>query len=78
MASFCAVTRGWAVYITLDQHFKDGEGDILLTPDMMSEGEIDENVKYLVSEIEKAGKQAKTKLKKANEKIERDGLYPRN
>ncbi len=77
MASFDAVAKWWAVYITLKQHSKDTEGNILLTPDMMSDGEIDESVKYLVTEIEKAGKQAKRKLAKANEKIKKDGLYPR-
>ena len=43
----------------------------------MSENEIDGNVRYLVSEIEKAGNQAKRKLAKANEKIKKDGLFPR-
>jgi hypothetical protein len=71
MASFGAVTKGWAVYIILNQYSTDEEGEIFITPDMMSENEIDGNVRYLVSEIEKAGNQAKRKLAKANEKIKK-------
>lgn len=77
MASFDAIVDGLAVYIALNKRMKDRKGNILLTPDMMSNNEIDEYVKLLVSQIEKAGKQAKKKLIRVNEKVKKDGLYSR-
>lgn len=53
------------LHIHLSEHFSDSEGHILLSPQLMTDKEIDEAVDFLVMQLEKAKKTAKSKLKKA-------------
>ena len=55
------------LHIHLSEHFSDSEGHILLSPQLMTDKEIDETVDLLVVQLEKVRKTAKLKLKKAKE-----------
>ena len=50
--------------IYLSEHFKDSEGHILLSSQLMTDKEIDEAVDSLKAQLEKVRKSAKLKLKK--------------
>lgn len=50
--------------IHLSEHFSDSEGHILLSPQLMTDKEIDEAVDFLIMQLEKARRTAKSKLKK--------------
>jgi hypothetical protein len=55
------------VYVVLSEHFKDYNGNITLSANLMSEIEIDESVNLLISQLEKVRQKAKRKLKKGKE-----------
>lgn len=54
--------------IYLSEHFSDSEGHTLLSPQLMTDKEIDEAIDFLVMQLEKTRKTAKSKLKKAKER----------
>jgi len=56
------------LYIYLSEHFSDAEGHKLLSPKLMTDIEIDEAVDFLIMQLEKARKKAKSKLKKLKER----------
>lgn len=53
--------------ISLSEHSSDSEGHILLSPELMTDKEIDEAVDLLVKQLENVRKKAKSKLKKIND-----------
>ena len=55
-------------HIYLSEYFSDSEGYPLLSPELMTEKEIDEAIDFLVIQLEKARKSAKSKLRKAKER----------
>jgi hypothetical protein len=55
------------LHIYLSEHFSDSEGHTLLSPQLMTDKEIDEAIDFLIMQLEKARKMAKAKLKKAKE-----------
>ena len=55
------------LHIHLSEHFSDSEGHILLSPQLMTDKEVDESVNLLVMQLEKVRNTAKLKLKKAKE-----------
>ncbi len=57
------------VHFVLDCYFESKDGSILLSSQLMSSQEIDESADYLIEVINKARKQAKDRLHKANEKL---------
>jgi hypothetical protein len=57
------------LHIYLSEHFSDSEGAILLSPKLMTDKEIDEAVDFLVMQLEKTRKTAKSQLKKAKERV---------
>lgn len=52
------------VCIWLSQSSKDNHGRTILSPDLMTEKEVDESVDLLISQLEKVRKKAKRQLKK--------------
>jgi hypothetical protein len=52
----------------LHEHSCGPEGRILLSPQRMTDKEIDESIDYLIGQLEKARKTAKSKLKKEKER----------
>jgi hypothetical protein len=52
------------LHIHLSEHVSDSEGHILLSPQLMTDKEIDEAVDLLVMQLEKVRKAAKAKIKK--------------
>lgn len=57
------------VHIWLSQRSEDSAGRILLSPQLMTEVEIDESVDYLIVQLEKARKKAKNELQKAKGRL---------
>ena len=55
------------VHIHLSEHQSDSKGHILLSPQLMTDKEIDEAVNSLVKQLENVRKKAKLKLRKAKE-----------
>jgi hypothetical protein len=53
------------LHIYLPEHSSDSEGHKLLSPQLMTDKEIDEAIDFLVMQLEKARKTAKSKFKKA-------------
>lgn len=49
-------------HIWLSQHSKDTDGRILLSPQLMTDTEVDESVDWLIKQLEKARKKAKKDL----------------
>lgn len=56
------------VHIGPENWTTDKNGCVHLTPDLMSEGEIDYHVTALKADLDKVGRLAKVALRKANEK----------
>ncbi len=56
------------LHIHLSEHFSDSEGHILLSPQLITEKEIDEAIDFLIMQLEKARKTAKSKLEKTKER----------
>lgn len=56
------------LHIYLPEHSIDPEGRILLSPQLMTEKEIDESTNYLIMQLEKARRTAKSKLRKQKER----------
>jgi hypothetical protein len=52
------------VQVWLSQHTVDSNGRILLSPELMTDFEIDEAVDFLVTQLEQTRKKAKQALKK--------------
>ena len=50
--------------ITLSEYSSDSAGNVFLSPELMTEKEIDESIDLLMAQLEKARKTAKRKLKK--------------
>lgn len=55
------------VYVVLSEYFTDSNGNITLSWNLMSDIEIDESIKLLIIQLEKARQKAKRKLNKAKE-----------
>jgi hypothetical protein len=55
------------IHIILSDFTHDSDGFPLLSPQLMSDKEIDDSIDSLVMQLEKARKTAKSKLKKAKE-----------
>jgi len=53
------------IKICLSEYSNDSEGNVFLSPELMTEKEIDEAIDFLSSQLEKARKSAKRELKKA-------------
>ncbi|OPL11754.1 MAG: hypothetical protein AVO38_15605 [delta proteobacterium ML8_D] len=56
------------VHLYLSSHSIDDDGRNLMSPELMTDKEVDETVDYLIVQLEKARKKAKSELKKANTK----------
>jgi len=54
------------VRIYLSSHSVDNDGRSLMSPQLMTEKEVDETINYLIEQLEKARKKAKSELIKAN------------
>jgi hypothetical protein len=52
------------LHIYLSEHASDSEGRKLLSPQLMTDKEIDEAIDSLIRQLEKVRKKAKSKLKK--------------
>lgn len=63
------------VCIVLARHVVDNHGNLLLTPDLASEEEIDAAVDELKSQLTKAASQAKKKLQNMRERVKEHGLF---
>ena len=50
------------VKICLAEYSSDSSGNVFLSPELMTEKEVDESIDFLVSQLEKARKTAKRKL----------------
>lgn len=55
------------VHIWLSQYSGDSAGNIFLSPQLMTDVEIDESVDRLIQQLEKARRKAKRELKQAKE-----------
>jgi len=55
--------------LTLTGYIGKGTGEILLSPELATDKEVDEVVNHLIKEIEKAGKSAKRILARAKGRI---------
>ncbi len=56
------------LHIYLSEYSSDSKGRPLLSPQLMTDKEIDESIDYLLTQLEKVRKSAKTKLKKTKER----------
>lgn len=56
-------------HIWLSQHSEDAEGRILLSPQLVTDKEIDESVDRLIKQLEKARRKAKKDLREKKEKL---------
>ena len=57
------------VHIYLSQHMTADSGRILLSPQLMTDVEIDESVDWLIKQLEEARKKAKNDLKKKKRQL---------
>lgn len=51
-------------HVYLSQYSQDTNGKVLLSPELMTDMEIDESVNWLIEQLEKARKKAKRDLKR--------------
>ena len=56
------------VHIVVGQHTTDEDGRIHLTPELISEGEIDTHIEFLKNDLDEAGRLAKKALKRERAK----------
>ncbi len=56
------------VYILLSECFRDSDGNITLSPKLMTDIEVDESVDLLIGQLQKARNKAKRELQKAKSK----------
>ena len=56
-------------HVWLSQHSADAAGRILLSPQLMTDKEVDESVDRLIGQLEKARKKAKKDLQDKKEKL---------
>lgn len=56
------------VHIYLSCASKDNDGRNLMSPELMTDIEVDETIDYLIKQLEKARKKAKSELMKAKQK----------
>ena len=57
------------LHIYLPEHSSGPEGRILLSPQLMTDKEIDESIDSLIMQLEKVRKTAKSKLKKEKARV---------
>lgn len=57
------------VHIYLSSHSMDDSGRSLMSPELMTDIEIDETVNQLIEQLEKARKKAKKELQKKKEQL---------
>ena len=57
------------VYIFVSEYAKDSTGRIKLSPQLINDGEIDFHVNYLIKQLEKICKKAKSELIKSKEQL---------
>lgn len=63
------------VHVSLSQYTRDEAENILLTPDLVSDQEIDYAIEALKKELNQAGARAKKKLVLMRERIKKKGLF---
>jgi hypothetical protein len=64
-----------AVYITLRQRGQTEDGSITIGGDCASDQAIDGHIEFLKGELDRAGKDAKKRLHRLNERIRQNGLF---
>lgn len=57
------------VYLVLNSHFKLKNGDIVISPQMASDKEVDCEIDNLIKDLERARRKAKENIKKTNDRI---------